>query len=98
MARPVMLGNGSLTVGLDERGLVHDFYYPYVGLENLTTARSVHHKIGVWADGVFSWLEDEDWEKSIAFEEDALISKISLFNPNLGIEMHLEDFVDSDLN
>ena len=35
-------------VGLNENGLVHDFYYPYVGLENLTTARSMQHKIGVW--------------------------------------------------
>jgi GH15 family glucan-1,4-alpha-glucosidase len=33
VARPVMLGNGSLTVGLDENGLVHDFYYPYVNRE-----------------------------------------------------------------
>ena len=43
-----VLSNGQIFVGLDENGLVHDFYYPYVGLENLTTARSTQHKIGVW--------------------------------------------------
>ena len=36
MGRPVVLSNGQLFVGLDEHGLVHDFYYPYVGLDNLT--------------------------------------------------------------
>ncbi|MBP7767169.1 hypothetical protein KA068_01460, partial [Candidatus Saccharibacteria bacterium] len=62
MARLAVLSNGSLSVGLNEHGLVHDFYYPYVGLDNLTTARSVHHKIGVWVDGRFSWVDDGSWE------------------------------------
>ena len=53
MGRPVVLSNGQLFVGLDERGLVHDFYYPYVGLENLANARSSQHKIGVWVDDAF---------------------------------------------
>ena len=44
MGRPVVLSNGQLFVGLDENGLVHDFYYPYVGLENLTNARSASTK------------------------------------------------------
>jgi GH15 family glucan-1,4-alpha-glucosidase len=61
MARPVVLSNGQLFVGLDENALVHDFYYPYVGLENLTNARSLQHKIGVWVDGVFSWTDDGTW-------------------------------------
>ncbi len=76
MARAVMLGNGSLTVGLDEHGLVHDFYYPYVGLENLTTARSVHHKIGIWIDGHFSWVDTSSWSISADFESTALISQV----------------------
>jgi len=61
MGRPVMLGNGQLTVGLNEQGLVHDFYYPYVGLDNLSTSRSSGHKIGVWVDGKYSWVDDNSW-------------------------------------
>ncbi len=98
MGRPVILGNGSLTVGLNEQGLVHDFYYPYVGLDNLTTARSTHHKIGVWVDGAFSWVDDEDWEISVDFEADALVSTVSMRNPHLKVELSTNDFVDSTSN
>lgn len=92
-----MLSNGSLAVGLNEQGLVHDFYYPYIGLDNLTTARSVHHKIGIWIDGVFSWV-DERWEVSVDFENDALISNITLINADLQVELHCIDFVDNNVN
>ncbi len=98
MGRPVMLGNGSLTVGLNEHGLVHDFYYPYVGLDNLTTSRSVHHKIGVWVDGKFLWVDDSSWEISVNFESDALVSSICMQNDELEVSLLLEDFVDHEFN
>jgi GH15 family glucan-1,4-alpha-glucosidase len=95
MGRPVVLSNGQLYVGLDEFGLVHDFYYPYVGLENLTNARSIPHKIGVWVDGRFLWTDDGSWEVQVDFEIDALISDIWLHNKNIGISLHLQDYIDS---
>lgn len=98
MGRPVILGNGSLTVGLNEQGLVHDFYYPYVGLDNLTTARSVHHKIGVWADGIFSWVDDGSWQIDVDFEQDALVSSVTMVNTELAIAIQASDFVDCDYN
>lgn len=98
MARPVILGNGQLTVGLNESGLIHDFYYPYVGLDNLTTARSAHHKIGVWIDGVFSWVSKDSWEIFVDFETDALVSVVSMKNHELGVELFCNDFVDSEVN
>ena len=85
MARPVMLGNGALTVGLNAQGLVHDFYYPYVGLDNLTNARSVRHKIGVWVDGDFSWVDDDHWQVEVDFEADALVSNIHMHHPRYDI-------------
>ncbi|MBC7546220.1 glycoside hydrolase family 15 protein, partial [Candidatus Saccharibacteria bacterium] len=96
MGRPVVLSNGQLFVGLDESGLVHDFYYPYVGLENLTNARSSQHKIGVWVDGQFSWTNDGSWHTSVNFEDDALISNISLHSPGLSISLHLQDYIDQE--
>lgn len=98
MGRPVMLGNGSLTVGLDEHGLVHDFYYPYVGLDNLTTARSLPHKIGVWVDGTFSWVDSAGWNTTVDFETDALISAVHMRNDTLQLDLELRDFVDQEFN
>lgn len=98
MGRPVMLGNGSLTVGINEQGLVHDFYYPYVGLDNLTTARSVHHKVGVHVDNSFSWIDDGSWDISVDFESDALVSKISMVSESLKIRLDFSDFVDHEYN
>ncbi len=93
-----MLGNGSLTVGLNEEGLVHDFYYPYVGLDNLTTARSAQHKIGVWVDKKFSWVDDGSWDIEVTFDDDALISTVTMKNRKLAVTITSRDFVDSELN
>jgi GH15 family glucan-1,4-alpha-glucosidase len=98
MGRPVMLGNGSLTVGLNEQGLVHDFYYPYVGLDNLTTSRSIHHMIGVWVDNEFTWVDDGSWTTTVNFESDALVSAVRMTHSRMGIELTFSDFVDSDDN
>ncbi|HUP26480.1 MAG TPA: glycoside hydrolase family 15 protein [Candidatus Limnocylindrales bacterium] len=98
MGRPVMLGNGSLTVGLNEQGLVHDFYYPYVGLDNLTTARSVHHKIGVWTEDKFSWVDDGSWDISVNFDSNALVSSIRMQSDELQTELLFNDFVDNEMN
>jgi GH15 family glucan-1,4-alpha-glucosidase len=98
MAKPVVLGNSSLTVGINESGLVHDFYYPYVGLENLTNSRMTPHKIGIFIDGVFSWLDSPDWIHDVNFDDDALVSNISATNNILGIRLNFNDFVDSDFN
>jgi GH15 family glucan-1,4-alpha-glucosidase len=98
MGRPVVLSNGQVFVGLDENGLVHDFYYPYVGLDNLTNARSAQHKIGVWVDGVFHWVGDGTWDTSVNMEPDALISDITLKSAALNITLQLKDFVDPEYN
>ena len=98
MGRPVVLSNGQLFVGLDESGLVHDFYYPYVGLENLTTARSSQHKVGIWVDGQFSWTNDGSWNIAVTFDADALISDVTMHSDALAITLRFQDFVDSEHN
>jgi GH15 family glucan-1,4-alpha-glucosidase len=98
VGRPVVLSNGQLFVGLDESGLVHDFYYPYVGLENLTNARRSQHRVGLWVDGKFSWTDDGNWDISLNFEDDALVSNIQLRSQRLAITLHLQDFIDPENN
>jgi len=95
MSRPVILSNGHILVGLNEHGTVHDFYYPYVGLDNLTSARVLNHKVGIWVNGQFSWTDDDSWQFQMDFEEDALISTITASNDELGVELFFKDFVDS---
>jgi GH15 family glucan-1,4-alpha-glucosidase len=98
MGRPVVLSNGQLFVGLDELGLVHDFYYPYVGLENLTNARSLPHKIGFWVDGEFSWTDDGSWSIELEIEENALVGNTKLHSDKLQLTIHTKDFVDTTQN
>ncbi|HKR81842.1 MAG TPA: glycoside hydrolase family 15 protein [Candidatus Saccharimonadales bacterium] len=98
MGRPVVLSNGQLFVGLDESGLVHDFYYPYVGLDNLTNARSSQHKIGVWVDGNFHWTNDGTWRINSDFEPNALVSKIRMQSDELRVTLDFTDFVDAEYN
>ncbi len=98
MSRPVMLSNGEIMVGLDEKGLVNDFYYPYVGLDNLTNARSQHHRIGVWVDGQFSWVDDNTWEIGVDFDSDALVSIIKMSSKKLGVSLEINDFLDVKYN
>jgi GH15 family glucan-1,4-alpha-glucosidase len=98
MGRPVVLSNGQLFVGLDEFGLVHDFYYPYVGLDNLTNARSEPHKVGVWVDGAFRWTNDGSWEISTDFETQALVSKIVMSSSALAVTLEFQDFIDTTYN
>lgn len=98
MGRPVVLSNGQLFVGLDESGLVHDFYYPYVGLDNLTNARSMQHRIGVWADGNFEWTNDGNWNIQVMYQPGALVSQVSMKSDRLGVTIESSDFVDPDNN
>lgn len=98
MGRPVVLSNGQLFVGLDENGLVHDFYYPYVGLENLCNARSSQHKIGVWVDKKFSWTDDGTWQVQVNYIEGSLVSDIRLRSSALGISITTQDYVDHEFN
>jgi hypothetical protein len=54
MPRPIVLSNGELHVGINNFGGIHDFYYPYVGLENHAAGKDLRHKIGVYVDGTIS--------------------------------------------
>lgn len=98
MGRPVVLSNGSMFVGLDESGLVHDFYYPYVGLENLTTSRISNHKIGIFVDGIFSWVDSDQWQRTVDFRDDSLMSDIVMENHELGIKLYFQDYIDMQHN
>lgn len=97
MPRPINLGNGELLIGLDHHALVRDVYYPFVGLENQTGGHYIH-KIGVWVDGQFSWLDDGSWQFKINYLPETLVSDIKAENPGLKIGLDFTDTVYNERN
>lgn len=98
MARPIVLSNGELHVGLNIYGLVHDFYFPYVGLENHAIGEGTRHRVGVWIDGKISWLDDGDWSFRFKYHHDALIGSTIATNEKMKVVLEFDDAVDSDRN
>ncbi len=98
MSRPIVLSNGTMHVGINLFGMVHDFYYPYVGLENHSMAQHMRHRIGVWVEGHFSWLDDGSWDISSDYYDNVLIGMTTAINKELGITLEFQDAVDAHFN
>jgi len=99
VARPIVLSNGELHVGLNKYGLVHDFYYPYVGFENHSAGSDLRHKVGVWVDGKVSWLDDKDaWTFKFRYPHTALIGHTMAKNEQLGVILEFDDTVDAEMS
>lgn len=96
MARPIVLANGEMHVGLNRFGEVHDFYYPYIGLENHAAASGLRHRIGIWVDGVFSWLDSDAWTFKYRYHDRAIISDIVADNAELQVRLEFTDCVDAN--
>ena len=97
MPRSITLGNGHMLIGLDERAQVRDWYFPFVGLENHVGVGHVH-RLGVFADGRLSWLEDPSWRITLDYEKETSAGKVSAVNDSLGIELSLSDAVYNERN
>ncbi|MEP7204940.1 MAG: glycoside hydrolase family 15 protein [Candidatus Saccharibacteria bacterium] len=98
MARPIVLSNGELHVGLNLFGLVHDFYFPYVGLENHSAGEHLRHRVGIMVDGALSWLDDGSWSFVFDYPHSALIGHTVAKNDQLGIMLEFDDTVDASLS
>lgn len=96
MARPVILSNGELHVGINKFGEVHDFYYPYVGLENHAAGQFLRHHVGVWVEGAVAWLDNGQWEFTFSYPHESLIGHIVARNPEIGVVLEFDDTVDAD--
>src|SRR3989344_8801051 len=97
MPKAINLGNGSVLIGLDRFGQVKDFYYHYPGLEN-HVSEYLTHKIGIYVEERFSWLDDGSWIIDIKSHEGTMASNISAKNDSLGIELQFTDIVYNEKN
>lgn len=98
MARPFVLSNGELHVGINTFGLVHDFYFPHVGLENHSAGGSMRHKIGVWVENTISWLDDGNWKFRFVSSDAALVGSVRASNSAIGVILEIDSFVDAMQN
>lgn len=100
MARAVTIGNGNILVGLDYRGQVRDFYFPQVGHTNHVSGASGSyvHRMGVFVDGVMTWLDAPGWEISIRSKEDSLIGEFTATHKAQGVTITSRDAVHNEHN
>jgi GH15 family glucan-1,4-alpha-glucosidase len=91
LARPLVVGNGGLLVCFDERLVLRDLFYPHVGQVNHVVGR--RNQIGVWADGDFTWLGDDGWERRLGYAEGSLVTESVAVHAELGLELTVRDGV-----
>lgn len=100
MSRALTLGNGNILVGLDFRGQVRDFYYPYVGQTNHVSGASGNfvHRIGVFVDGELSWLDNPDWQIKIGAVGNSVLGGMTAVNEKNGITLVSKEGVHNEKN
>ncbi len=92
MPRSIVVGNDRVTVALDNRMFIRDFFYPSPGLENHILGHEF--KLGVWADGLFRWLGN-DWEVVLEYMPETLVSKCAAKSRELNVGLEINDAVYS---
>ena len=94
--RDIPVGNGSLLVNFDDKYQIRDVYFPHVGQEN--HSEGFPFRFGVWADGEFSWVYEDDWRRSLKYLPETLVTDVHLVNENLGLKIVSNDTVASHEN
>lgn len=92
MPRDLPLGNGSLLVNFDSRYHLRDFYFPRVGGENHSSGHPF--RFGVWADGQFGWVHDDDWRRTLLYADDTLVTDVTLRCERMDLVLECADAVD----
>jgi len=94
--RDIPVGNGRFLVNFDDKYQLRDVYFPHVGEEN--HSEGFPFRFGVWVDGVFSWIFEDDWQRSISYLPESAVTDVKLVNESLGIEFECHDMVCRDRN
>ncbi len=98
MSRSVTIGNGKMLVGLDNKGQLRDLYYPHVGESNHVSGASGNfvHRVGVFVDGVLSWLDSDEWEVNIGANDKAAVGTMTAINKNKQVTLVSKDTVHNE--
>lgn len=100
MARSITIGNGNILVGLDARGQVRDFYYPFVGQANHVSGASGNfvHRVGVFVDGSLSWFDDAGWNFNFGTSSETMTGSFVATHPGIGVTIRAQDVVHNENN
>ena len=96
MAKSLAFGNGSTLVCVDRFGRVRDLYFPYVGLENHIGGDNAH-RIGVWVENQFSWLDDGSWNIDVR-SDDSYTGLTTARSSRLNLELLMTDVLYNEKN
>src|SRR5260370_15691319 len=94
MPRDLPLANGRLLVNFDGRYTLRDLYWPHIGMRNNSDGHE--SRTGLWVDGAFTWLEDDEWQRDLRYEKDTLATQVTLTHPRLQLRLDAADVVDFD--
>ena len=95
MPRDLPVGNGSILVAFDADYRLADFFFPHVGMENHVASR---FRFGIWADDRLQWIEGAEWQKSLHYLRDTIVTDVSCENEGAGLKLRCHDAVDPDSN
>jgi GH15 family glucan-1,4-alpha-glucosidase len=91
MPRDIPVGNGKLLICFDQHYNIRDLYFPHVGQEN--HVQGEYCRLGIWVDQQFSWV-GADWKVDLEYEEDTLVTRVSLYHKGMGLLLMCRDVVD----
>lgn len=92
MPRDLPIGNGSLFLCFDEHYQIREITYPYAGAENHTVGHPC--RFGFFAKGGLSWISTRDWELSLRYRKDSLITNATGRSKALGLSFQSRDCID----
>lgn len=92
MPRDTVTGNGNLLVALDSKGMLRDLYFPYVGMEDQISYQHLH-RIGVYVDHQFSWLNQKNWEHTSDYIDDTIVTDSHARSEHFELDIDFNDFV-----
>ena len=92
MPRDLPVGNGRFLVNFDARYTLRDIYFPHVGQENHTGGE--RNRFGCWADGAFSWLDSDDWQRELCYDDETLVTRVVCRNERLHLVLRCTDCID----
>jgi GH15 family glucan-1,4-alpha-glucosidase len=96
MAKSLILANGNIFIGLNQHGLVSDFFYPYVGVEN--HVRGETHRIGIWINNRLSWLTNDEWDIEVDLEKDTFVGNMKCLHKETKLELLFTNAVYNERN
>ena len=80
MSKSAILSNGNVNIGLNEHGLVSDFYFPDNGYNNHTLGEDIFHRIGIYINEKMYWINQE-WFLQTEYINNSLITKTIATHP-----------------